>query len=256
MTGRSTARPTFENLNTMMTSRTILLLPLTLGLAAAAQTPLDTRDPTPAATPVSTDAVKGAVTDPDPGELTTAERCRELAEGRVAWIEARCGGLEPDQRRGLVDIYENAYLGTRAWKQEHPGAGRKELKAHHERRLAGARTEMAGILTPAQREALEGYRAEAGRTRRDRVWDAARDQAHELDAIVGLRPGQRERVVALNERLWNEGKAWKEAHPQAGPDEKRKYAGELSRRRLAGYREILTDEQIDLFLAYRRGGVE
>lgn len=190
-------------------------------------------------------------------DLTSAEKCRAYAEQKTAWLDTEVGGLSADQRRGIKDLFETAYLDIKALRDEAKAQGAKDgFKEDAKARLSRAKREAVALLTPEQAEHLDGWRDGRNATRKDGAMDRVEEQTRELDAIVNLSADQRRQVQDLHARLWKEAAAWRDAHPEASAEEKKAYAREQLQTRMEGYRGILTPAQQETYKASRKGGME
>jgi hypothetical protein len=191
---------------------------------------------------------------PELDKLTTADACKQFAEEKVLWLEGTVGALSNPQKQQIKDIFTETYLEAKALRDANPGMKRPELREKAEPLMQSARERAYNVLTPEQQEKAEAWKAERGGGNRARnaAGSRARQQTEELDEVVNLSTEQKEQILELNTRLFDEGKAWNEANPNATADEKRNYSRELNKKRMEGYKSILNQEQKDKFMEYRR----
>ena len=234
--------------------RAVLIMMAALGLTAFqadAQTRGESRSvSTPAAQETT---VKGDELSAAPESFPrTAEQCKAYAEEKAVWLDANCGGLRADQRQSIHDIYESAYLDIKALKDENPEMSRKELKTKAKPMLEDAQDRALKVLDQRQMDTLN-TRASKGKaaegTNKGKAQAYVNRETEELDQIVGLSEEQKVQVKELHTNLWKEGKAWKEANPEATAEQKRAYQQEQKKTRLDGYRSILNDDQIAKYKA-------
>ena len=84
----------------------------------------------------------------------------------------------------------------------------------------------------------------------------AETQTRNLDAVVGLDDAQKKQILDLNTELWKESSAWRSNNPNATAEQKRVYAKEVQRKRMEGYRNLLSPAQQEAYKASLRRGME
>lgn len=187
---------------------------------------------------------------------TTADQCRAYAEKRANWVSEQVGGIEPAQRKRVYDIFNKAYLDIRDMRKANPGADKTQLRTRARARLDKAKSDAVAVLNPEQQAKLDAWRDRRGATLKDQSMHRAETQTRNLDAVVGLDENQKKQVLDLNTELWKESSAWRSNNPNATADQKRAYAKEVQRKRMEGYRNLLSPAQQEAYKASLKGRME
>lgn len=242
----------------------VLMASTAMAQRSVAEKPVSTKpqtaqeSPTKPAKDQSASPMQG---DEEPAEdlstLNTADQCRAYAEKKARYVDEQVGGLDPAQRKKVYDIFNKAYLDIRDMRQANTGTPKSELKERAIERLNVAKTDAIAALTPEQQESLAAWRdgrSEASNSgKKDQAMKRAEEQTRNLHNTVNLTEAQRKQVLDLNTQLWKEGSAWRSNNPEASSEDKKAYAKEMQRKRMDGYRSILTQEQQDAYKASLKG---
>ena len=165
----------------------------------------------------------------------------ERIERRVGFLDERLDlsdAQEVELRQALTAQLEEA----RAWTEAHPDATREERRGFLKEQRQEARTSVAALLTPEQRQELRQLRAEVGERRGDRRARRG-DRAEKLAGKLDLTNAQKEQLQALRAERRADVQAWREAHPDATREEKRAFREERRDEAQAALEAILTPEQ-------------